>query len=73
MAEQRFDDRVAVRLPASIPQAVKRAAARRGQKDSEYVRAALVSALKADGIAFTVRDVTLVDDGTMVRLGLAGA
>ncbi|MFA9295799.1 hypothetical protein V3G65_25840, partial [Escherichia coli] len=46
----RFDDSMTVRLPASIPQAVKRAAARRGQKDAEYVRAALVSALKADGI-----------------------
>ena len=50
--EKRFNHNVLVRCPEKMGTMIDRAAARRFQKPSEYVRQAIVQSLKADGLEF---------------------
>jgi hypothetical protein len=46
----RFTERVFVRCPASLPDAIDRAASRNLMTSSDYVRRSIVERLQADGI-----------------------
>jgi hypothetical protein len=46
----RFPDRITLRTPLGLPQAIEAAARRQLTSPSEYVRRALLQALAADGV-----------------------
>lgn len=45
----RFDARMIVRCPQSLPRAIDQAAARRLMSPSEYIRRSIIDRLSADG------------------------
>jgi hypothetical protein len=47
----KYDARLTVLCPAELPRAINAAAAARLQRPAEYVRAAILARLQADGIA----------------------
>jgi hypothetical protein len=46
-----YDARLTVLCPAGLPQAINAAAAARLQRPAEYIRAAILARLQADGVA----------------------
>jgi hypothetical protein len=51
MAEPvRYDVAIAFRCPAALAGLVRRAAAKRGTKEAQYLRDAVAASLKADGL-----------------------
>lgn len=48
--ELRFTDSLRIRCPASLPDAIVRAAAKKLMTPSEYVRRSVIDQLKVDGI-----------------------
>ena len=57
----KYDARLTVLCPAELPRAINAAAAARLQRPAEYIRAAILARLQADGIAIGVHDQP--DDG----------
>jgi hypothetical protein len=47
----KYDARLTVLCPAELPRAINAAAAARLQRPAEYIRAAILSRLQADGVA----------------------
>jgi hypothetical protein len=47
----KYDARLTVLCPAELPQAINAAAAARLQRPAEYIRAAILARLQADGVA----------------------
>ena len=47
----KYDARMVFLCPAELPQAIKSAAAARLQRPAEYIRAAILARLQADGVA----------------------
>ena len=47
----KYDSRLTVLCPAELPRAINAAAAARLQRPAEYIRAAILARLQADGVA----------------------
>ena len=47
----KYDSRLVVLCPAELPRAIKAAADARLQRSAEYIRAAILARLQADGVA----------------------
>ena len=47
----KYDSRLMVLCPAELPRAINAAAAARLQRPAEYIRAAILARLQADGVA----------------------
>lgn len=52
----KYDSRLTVLCPAELPKAINAAAAAKLQRPPEYIRAAILARLQADGITIGVHD-----------------
>jgi|SoiMethySBSTD1v2_1073268.scaffolds.fasta_scaffold1088351_3 hypothetical protein len=63
----KYDARLTVLCPAELPQAINAAAAARLQRPAEYIRAAILARLQADGVAIGTPQPGDGDDVVIVR------